>query len=199
MTTPAFGTFVLRQFNRWYFEILVLVAIAILVSGFLWFVQPSLRVVRVQGQLGLETSQRYVQQLEGYLDDVSAVKQELVQFNETQRLRLAAIVPREQDFAGLFVQMQALAQRHGLVLPNVSISANVPAASSPDETADPTSSLRLGVMTVNFSVHGQGYERFKRFIVDVQQNLRLFDITVISFSGADQGPYTITLQTYYRP
>lgn len=201
MSTPPLAKFIVRQFNRWYFELLVLIAITILVVGFLWFVQPGLRVVRVQGQSGLEASQRYVQQLETYLDDVSGVKDALVEFNEAQRQRLASIVPREQDFAGIFVQVQALAQRHGFVLPAVTISSSDPVAPPPEdpsaERSEPT--LNLGIMTINFSVQGQDYNRFKRFVVDVQQNLRLFDITVINFGSATKGPYTITMQTYYRP
>lgn len=195
MAKFAVPKFLLRGFSRWYFEVLVVVAIAIIVSGFLMFIQPSLRAVRVQGQSSLEASQRYVEQLQDYLDEIARVKDGLVNFNQAQRERLSAIVPRQQDIAGLFVQMQALAQRHGLVLPSVDISA-APAVTTEDGT--PVGS-GLGEMAITFSVSGQQYERFKRFVSDLQRNLRLFDITVINFSSAQEGPYSLTLRTYYRP
>ncbi len=195
MPKLAVPRFILRVFGRWYFEVLVVVAIAIIVSGFLVFIQPSLRAVRVQGQSSLETSQRYVGQLQDYLDEITRVKDGLVSFNQSQRTRLAAIVPRQQDIAGLFVQMQALAQRHGMVLPSVNISATS-AATAADGTP---SSSGLGELSLSFSVSGQDYDRFKRFVSDLQQNLRLFDITVINFSSAQEGPYSLTLKTYYRP
>lgn len=195
MAKLAVPRLVLRVFSRWYFEVLVLVAIATSVSGFLVFIQPGLRAVRVQGQSSLESSQRYVEQLQDYLDEIARVKDGLVTFNESQRARLAAIVPRQQDIAGLFVQMQALAQRHGMVLPSVDISA-VSAVTAEDGT--PAGS-GFGELGITFSVSGQDYDRFKRFVNDLQQNLRLFDITVIAFSSAESGPYSLTLKTYYRP
>ena len=46
MAKLAVPKFVLRAFSRWYFEVLVLVAIAIIVSGFLIFIQPGFRAGR---------------------------------------------------------------------------------------------------------------------------------------------------------
>lgn len=195
MVKLAVPKLILRVFSRWYFEVLVLVAIAISVSGFLIFIQPGLRAVRVQGQSSLEASQRYVEQLQDYLDEIERVKDGLVSFNESQRARLAAIVPRQQDIAGLFVQMQALAQRHGFVLPSVDIAA-APAVTALD--GEPSGS-GLGELSLTFSVSGQDYERLKYFVSDLQQNLRLFDISVVNFSSAQEGPYSLTLKTYYRP
>jgi hypothetical protein len=114
---------------------------------------------------------------------------------------LKVLLPDSVNNIRLIIQIDALAKKNGLsVLRSIDYQANQdkPAAGS-DTARSP-----YGEFVISFQTSGQ-YKNFLSFIADLEQNLRLVDVTSVGFDVPDTaaaqnaiGPtYKVTLKTYW--
>jgi Tfp pilus assembly protein PilO len=114
---------------------------------------------------------------------------------------LKILLPESVDNIRLIIQLDSLATKNGL-----SSLRNVQYDTSKTEAKDMTATAQkpYGEFTMSFETTGQ-YKNFLAFISDLEQNLRLVDVSAVTFSqggGADRGlseslRYNITLKTYW--
>ncbi len=120
---------------------------------------------------------------------------------------LKTLLPDSVDNIRLIIQLDSLATKNGLSsLRNVQYDPN-----KADPSAKPDAPLtaqsvqkQYGEFTISFETVGP-YKNFLAFLSDLEQNLRLVDITAVNFnltSGPDKGvvdsiSYTVTLKTYW--
>lgn len=64
----------------------------------------------------------------------------------------------------------------------------------------------IGVVDINISIEGGGYLAFKALLTNIENNLRLMDVTTINFGDinvdevkGEKASYVLTLRTYYLP
>ncbi|MEK7505854.1 MAG: type 4a pilus biogenesis protein PilO [Patescibacteria group bacterium] len=112
--------------------------------------------------------------------------------------RLIKLLPDTVDTVRLVFDIDRVASQYGLVVRKVRVGEP-----GKDETASKTVAFRpdtkdYGVISLNFSVTAT-YEAFVRFIRDLEDSLRIADITEISFkTGENQlSDYSVTLKTYW--
>ena len=108
--------------------------------------------------------------------------------------RLARLLPSNIDNIRLIIEISQIAQGRGLVAKNISVgdmsqtsSVNIGQDNSP-----------YGTLSLKFTVNSS-YSNFLNFLKDLENNLRLLDITDISFNSTESGFYdfNVTLNTYW--
>ena len=115
--------------------------------------------------------------------------------------RLQKMLPDHVDNVRLILDMDNLAQKHGMALQNVSVSA---APNVSGQTAVGTISAakqKYDSLTIKFTTVGS-YDTFRQFLSDLQSSLRIvdlvaLDLTPVSMVGGGQYSYDITLRTYW--
>ncbi len=143
----------------------------------------------------------------------------IAQYNNIPKADLdniKTLLPDSVDNIRLIIQLDALATKNGLsslrqvdynpaqaATSATATTANAPTAAT--TTADPTvSQLPYGEFVISFTTSGQ-YSNFLSFLSDLEQNLRLVDVTDIEFTPSTSGPqtaasglsYKVTLKTYW--
>ena len=56
---------------------------------------------------------------------------------------------------------------------------------------------RIKELNLSFSITGGNYEDFKKFLSDIEKNMRIFDIFDIRFGSVQEGPFFFNMRTYY--
>lgn len=114
------------------------------------------------------------------------------QITTLDKSKLTKFLPDNIDNIKLIIEISDMASARGLVAKNITINE---AKKSTDTVVD---NSPYGVLNVKFSVNST-YENFLLFLDDLENNLRLLDISDISFSASDTGFYdfNIGLKTYW--
>jgi hypothetical protein len=193
-----------------YFFLLLLIAACI--GIFVAFIVPRYHVVQgLQAEVAsYNANLATATQLEHSRESLIA------QYNNIQKTDLDNIntlLPDSVDNIRLIIQINALATKDGLAsLRSVDYDTSqaAPAASTPSPATNSpaTDNLPYGQFVISFQTTGQ-YANFLSFLSDLEQNLRLVDVTEIDFTapqgsttGTTPSPangmnYKVTLKTYW--
>lgn len=122
---------------------------------------------------------------------------------------LKTLLPDSVDNIRLIIQLDSIATKNNMsTLRNVEYSSESDTAVNSDNTSTIGSNLPYGEFTASFQTSGT-YQNFLAFLSDLEQNLRIVDITSVDFggsegsSGGDGQPmgnnltYKINLKTYW--
>ncbi|MFA6227260.1 MAG: type 4a pilus biogenesis protein PilO [Candidatus Paceibacterota bacterium] len=112
---------------------------------------------------------------------------------ESDKTKLIKMVPDNIDNVKLVLEISSVAEARNLSLKNISIGSSAKTLDSigPDSTP-------YGTLALKFSVNAT-YDNFLNLMKDLEQNLRIIDITDISFTSTDTGFYdfSVSLNTYW--
>jgi hypothetical protein len=198
--------------------ILAAFAVALLTVGYFLFIQNTLSTVLTVERASVKTLKVTRDERMRKLSQVRQFVERYEQISAADVDRLARILPRDEEVPLLFNQLPALVTDAGLQLDSVSFSNGAditvgtvsPAADgSAERLTAAGKTLRSTVATLAVS-GGTDYTAFKRFLDSVEKNLRLLDITTVSFNTVLPPPgtgevtgdrvqipaYSVTLQTY---
>lgn len=107
--------------------------------------------------------------------------------------KLSKFLPTNVDNIRLIIEISDMASARGLFAKNISVS-------DPKKNTDSvnTNNSSYNTLLVRFSVNTT-YDNFLLFLDDLEKNLRILDITDISFSSTDTGFYdfNVGLKTYW--
>ena len=185
-----------------YFFSLVLIAVSVAV--FIVLIKPQyaeLQATRESvntAQANLETASKLARSRDELIARYNSI-------SKTDLDNLRTLLPDAVDNIRLIIQINSLANKNGLSsLRNVDYQTADDTA--PGAVQEPSLTKRpYGEFAVSFQTTGQ-YKNFLAFISDLEQNLRLVDVTSIEFSPADQGvqqsaatsmTYKVALKTYW--
>src|SRR3989344_245986 len=112
---------------------------------------------------------------------------------ETDLLRLEKMLPDNVDNVKLILELDRIASERGVDIKRI----NVQTAAAEEAGLGP-SSPGYGALGIGLTVTGP-YSSFKGFLVDLEQSLRLSDVTALNFraAGFDFDQYNMTLRTYW--
>lgn len=205
-----------------FFSIINFVAILVVLAlGYFYFLSPSIMRLKAGKNLGLEERKKEEERLIAYLDELESMRDNYKSFTQDKLDDLARILPREEDFPGLFVQMEEIAEQNNFILDSLDIvpidSQRNKSRENPDDenetpgegrgnaqdlpvgksTIAEISEGRIKELNLSFSITGGNYENFKKFLSDIEKNMRIFDIFDIRFGSVQEGPFFINMRTYY--
>lgn len=129
-------------------------------------------------------------------EELAAIRDRLISsynnLTTTELERIKVMLPDTIDNVRLVLDVDAVAARYGLTLNGLSFGGDSMSSSEGEDAGS------VGTLTLNFNVETR-YETVKQFLDDLQNSLRILDVTAFSFSGSDDdlSSYNITLQTYW--
>jgi len=172
---------------------------------------------------------------QGKLDETQALSKKLETLKKKYNSmpeeveRVAQAIPAKDDIPGLLVQLEQLASQNGLILNTVSFTLPetkkskkaqqivnedgeaISTASGTGSTGAQKTSLPAGVKTLAVDMSLTGTQSsFKTFLLAVEENLRIMDVSSIGFSakgssdstGGSSGnsgeDFKVSLNTYFR-
>jgi Tfp pilus assembly protein PilO len=212
---PSLALQIANRYIRW---ILFLVVGVMLFLGYVLVLDSLVTEVRTAAQESLPTKLRT-------RDDLKSIKAELdramldfesIKASKREALeRIAQLLPSESKYGDLFTMVDTVTRLSGLRMTNISITLDESRPQQRTRQAqqpssdDPVSTGLVRSISLRISVEGGTYEAFKRYLENLERNVRLFDVKSISFSGDAFIPngdgtlptprYDIEIVTYYQP
>lgn len=127
-----------------------------------------------------------------HIDDLSA------KYNQASSDldKLALAIPSDQQFPELLIQFEEMVKRNGLVATSIKLEG---AEEAPKDQIGGRRSIRT--LSMSIGVDGS-YSGFKGFLEDVEKNVRLMNISAISFTKptdekSEVMKFNIKLNSYY--
>ncbi len=183
-------------FFRFHLVITGVLVLLIATGGYLLILQPKYQRIMSGDTTGLAALDLELAQRQAYLGELETFIANYRQINPRDIDRLKKILPSDEDVPGLFVQFEALAAANNLFLSSMSINE------VPESAVAQVQSKGVKRITVSLDLVGNDavsrYAEVKRFLTDLESNLRLFDIDAVYFSP-DSPEYSINLTAYYYP
>lgn len=189
-----------------YFKIvLVLEIILILNGGFFLLLKP--KYIHLRTEVSKEVELKKIQ-----LADKEKTRQELKRYQDKiealsplDKERLDIFLPVGVQLPELLVQLNSLAKDSNLSLDSVEVTERKVKSFKKDKETAITKEINddgpakglINILDVSLSLSGGDYFSFKRFLKNMETNLRLFDEVAISFIS-ESFNYVINLKTYYR-
>jgi Tfp pilus assembly protein PilO len=187
--------------------ILPIILIGVAIVGFLGFTSPFYQTVVAQREqiASYNDALNNAQALEAARDELT---QKYNSFDLNNLARLQKLLPDNVDNIRLILEIGKIAAPYGMVLKNVQYDSlnNTTTASTAPVTTD-LSNKSYGVWNLSFSTQGS-YSNFINFIKDLENNLRIVDISSIAFSSnsnsgtvsgvsSDSYKYDFKIKTYW--
>ena len=130
----------------------------------------------------------------------SELQKEYNSFAQGDISSINKLLPDNVDNVQLVLDMNGVARNHGMVLRNIKIQnqSNPNNSSQTGQTALGPNNNPVGSIVFSFDVTGD-YQNFSGFLKDLEQSLRIVDVTGISFKSSDKGvyDYAVTVKTYW--
>ncbi|NQU77291.1 hypothetical protein HQ544_01185 [Candidatus Falkowbacteria bacterium] len=179
-----------------------LVFLFILIIGYFFFVSPIYSETIARKKAGIEAKEKELQGQLVYLEELKELKAEYESVELADKEKLDLILPKEEEIPEIYILLDILARESGLDLTGVAASKKAVQNQVVVEEADgqtasgPTLSSSLGILEVTLSVSGGNYDKLKIFLNKIERNIRLLDISSITFNSTEA--YAISLKTYFQ-
>lgn len=138
--------------------------------------------------------------LDGFLEDSKNLRSILSQkesdynnLDSSKVEKLNILLPDNINNIKLIKDIDDIAKKHNMKLRNIDIKAE-----RAGEFNEESAGRDYGVANIRFSV-STNYDSFKIFMTDLENSLRLVDVTSLSFNAGEKGldEYNVELKTYW--
>ncbi len=162
-----------------------IVAVAYAIAAYALLFMPKLGRLVPGGELDLSAYETRVADTKAYQSELASVVSAYQAVNPDRRDRVRNMVTLTPDVPGLYVQLDAIARAHDLIL--VSIDA------IPDEKSSTPAGRKSVRVTLNIA--GGTYQQFKLFLADLERSERVLDVQSVIFTPAS-GSFGVVLRAY---
>ncbi len=115
--------------------------------------------------------------------------------SDEDKERIQLMLPDNVDNVRLVLDIDQLAQNKKIALKNITVNSGKQLAEQKPDAGTPSGNI--GVATVGFSVNTT-YELFLDFLRELEDSLRIIDVTGLTIAPAEKGfNYSIVLRTYW--
>lgn len=189
-----------------YIKILIIIeVIMVFVLGYMYLVKPKFNQL-TNSMAILKDKNTELSEIQNYQtksEDLRKEYEDVKNQNLNDIKKLQNILPQEKELPELMAQIEALGDRQGLILADITInnSSNVGSTSSSDkEKQDAANNARDIIREIEVSVSilgGDGtYDKVKSFLSAMENHIRLIDITSFSFDEK-MTSYSVVFKTYF--
>ncbi len=171
---------------------IIVFVIGILGLGLVTVILPKITTLRDVGLQGKTVREQTLKSLQGELQGLTVAKNAYDHISTEQLSLLQRALPNEKDVPQLMVDVPALIEKLGLAVSGFDINEStfIPAAGQKD-------SGTIRRLDISITVNGiETYPQLKAFLAAIEQNLRILDISSISYRPTTQN-YSLILTTYY--
>jgi hypothetical protein len=162
---------------------------------FYWVINPLYKDIGVLR----EDKTKYIAALDRADSAIAKKNSLLAKYNsisEDDKLRLQKLLPESADNIRLLIDLSAIAGKYHTITKGIRI-----ADSNTGTRDNAVDNKTYSALDVSFDID-LTYEDFLKFLTDLQQNLRLSDVSSVTFSSKDNAKdgnkytYSITIKTY---
>lgn len=114
--------------------------------------------------------------------------------------KLSVSVPEDKDMPNLITELEAVAAKHGMILPSIAVSEGTASAQS---TGTESASSSSKSVTISIASPGS-FENISAFITDLENDIRFMNIKSVSISttmdssGASSMTLALQIEAYKR-
>ncbi len=214
--------------NKRYKALNAIIGVLVLLIGYFFLLQPRWQSLSEAARSALPEKIAELKVLQEYGQEVAALE-ELVsgyQANYQQEIKvLEQVLPTAAQIPELIAQLDALVQKSGFKISELSVNEVVPAKSKkkqaapaaagenpaeapaaaplpePETAPEPSNLSNLKTLNIVLGVVGGDYAAFKVLLAKIEKHIRLLDLLSIDFSVDESGvnEYSLNLRTYYFP
>lgn len=184
--------------------VMVMILIVFLAASYFLILRPKFSEAKLAIQNNIDQQQKLFDDQQTKLSNLQAVASLYKKIKPADLQKFNGVLPDEYVKEKLFGEIEELITKQGLIVNTISVTKEggagatgaKPANASPvpDNTRQDLASL--GRINIDLSIEMINYSAFKNLLRVLENNLRLFDISAVSFAP-DSETAAITLTTYY--
>lgn len=163
---------------QYYRQILIVFFCLLFALEYFLVIRPYQEMTQNNKALDIDYYQQLLDEEEQFLTDLEALIGEMNSLDEQALLKLDDLMASQVNIPEMINMFYLIAQDNGYYLNNISFSSE------------------QGTIVVNADFSGGSYSSFKRLLETIENNIRITDITDLSFQGAGES-CSLTLLTYY--
>lgn len=184
----------LNLFLNGYFNIiLVALVIIFLTVAYIIVIKPKYDMTMAAIKINIESQQRLYAEQQKKLNNLKTIAELYKKISPSDLKKFNGVLPDAYVKERLFGEFDEIISQNGFILNSINISKEEPKAA---EDGSAPLSANVGRLSLQLSISAIDYAGFKNLLRLLESNLRLFDVTNLSFApGANTA--NLTLTTYY--
>ena len=186
--------------NQYFNLILIILVLISLVLSYLLILSPKHRAAELLIKDDISNQQLLLNQQQKKLYNLKIISDIYSKVPSDDLLKFNLVLPYQYKQEQLFGEFEEIANKNGWILTSVSLSypdeslSEAPSAPLTGDIVFGSLNPKVGRVEVSLSLSGLDYQGVKKLLTVMEENLRLFDIKQISFSGEE---VQLILITYY--
>ena len=188
--------------NKYFNLILSFLLIIVLIFSYILIIKPKHNAARIIIKENLRNQQILFNQQQKKLDTLKIIYDTFSKISPDELTKFNSVLPYKYKQEQLFGEFEEIANKNGWILKSVNLSypdelpaGRVVPAISQDGNFFGSLNPNVGRIDINLSFIGLDYQGLKKLLSVLETNLRLFDVSQVSFSGGSG--VDLTLTTYY--
>jgi hypothetical protein len=191
----------LKLLSRYIYLVAILLAVVLLVVGYIFILQPKISLNKNNPELSLEFQEKVLTERKEKLQQLNNLIDDYKKLPNSHFAKINELLPLSNEAPILFTHLSGLAKANDTVLLNVAtneLGNNELITLFVNEGLVAPKDLKVIEITADFlgKVGNDSYPFFKQLVRAIEKNIRLFDIQYITFSPT-LANFTFTARTYY--
>ena len=184
--------------NNYFNIIMVVVMIIILLLSYFFIIKPKYNQTLLAIEITAQQQQKLYADQQKKLNNLKIISDLYKKISETDLKKFNGVLPDNYVKERLFGEFEEIINKNGYILNSVTLDAEKESEETADVIASTTSeqSGKIGKINLQLSISAVDYKGFKNLLRLLENNLRLFDVSNVSFS-AGGNTTNLTLTTYY--
>lgn len=191
----------MKILSRYIYWVASLLAIALVVAGYIFILQPKITKYKNTPELTLEYQQQILNERQEKVQQLNNLITDYKKLPNSHFTKINELLPHANEAPILFTHLSGLAKANDSALLNVSASElgekDLTTVFVTEGVTTPKD-LKIIDVTADFlgKVGNDSYPYFKQLVGAIEKNIRLFDIQYISFSPTLSN-FSFNARTYY--
>ena len=198
--------------NKYYNLILVILVLAFLIFSYLMIIGPKHEAAEILIKENVVNQQLLFNQQQKKLDTLKIIADIYSKVEPADLLKFNSVLPYQYKQEQLFGEFEEIVKKNGWILKTVSLSypdeleerrvvptplneGNLDGELLKEEVFFGSLNPNIGRIEVNLELAGLDYQGIKKLLALIEENLRLFDVNQVTFSGVSE--VSLSLTTYY--
>lgn len=187
--------------NSYFNIIIVFIVIIVLAVSYFVVIKPKYDKAMMSIKLNIEQQQKLYADQQKKLKSLQLIAELYKKIPAADIKKFNGVLPDNYIKERLFGELEEIISQNGFILNSVAIKEDEEkksgaAGNNVAAEAAAGTLAKVGTINLELSISAINYTGFKNLLRLLENNLRLFDITAVSFSPGGNAA-TITLATYY--
>ncbi len=163
---------------RLYWLVIILVFLTAVCVEYFVIIKPKLQQTYNGGPLDVESRQSILEEQRVYYEALKALEKEASEINKVELEKVNYVIAEKIDIPDILNQIYLLNKQEGM------------------EPLDFNFDFDQGALQINLHLKTSNYQDIKKYLDEIEKNIRIMDITSISIKGIGTD-LSLTVQSYY--